>query len=135
MSSSTSLFEIKSFLFFIFFAFSSLGSLLLSGSWKNGYKNPRKYLPAVNRTVPREFQGPFILLTTSEHPLQPGRGTAIRNTARAKLLFPAHSSMTATSAAPYPALVTATAPFPVHSLVPALVLVLARWTARSPVLV
>lgn len=125
----------KRFLFSTFFAFLSLSSLLVSGSWKNGYKNPGEHRPAVNRRVPREFQEPFILLTTSEHPLQPGRGTPIRNTARAKLLFPAHSYITATSAAPSPALVTATAPAQVHSPAPAQVLALAQWTAQSPVLV
>lgn len=129
---STSLFETKGFLFSLLFL--SLSSLLLNGSWKNGYKNPRKYLPTVNRRVPREFLRSFIVLMTSEHPLQPGRGIAIRNTARAKLLFPAHSYITATSAALYLALVTATAPAQVHSPVPAQVLALARWTAQSPVL-
>lgn len=117
--------------------------LLPSGSWINGWKNPTKTLPAVNRIPPRAFQDTFPLCTTSEPHLQPGPGIAIRNIARAKLLFQALSSITATITAPYRVLVIATALAPAHSLAPAQVpahtpasaqvTALARVTAQSPV--
>lgn len=107
--------------------------MLPIGNWINGYKTPRKYLPAVKRTVPRDFQGTIILRTTRVHPLRPGSGTAVRNTAPAKLLSPAHSYITTTSAVPYTALVIATAPVLVHSPVPAQVPALAPRTAQYPV--
>ena len=95
--------------------------LLLSGSWINGWTNHRENPPVVNQIPPNEPR------------LQPGPGTAIRNTAPAKAQFQAHSSITATTTAPYPVLVIASAPARAHSPAHAQVPALARDTAQSPV--
>lgn len=129
------IFPIAFFTIFSFAFFRLSSPVLPSGNWINGYNTQRQYLSAVRRTVPREFQEIIILLTTSLHPLQPGPGTAIRNTAQAKLLSQAHSYITTTSTVPYPALVTATAPAQVHSPVPVQVPALALRTAQFLVLI
>lgn len=87
----------------------------------------------MNRTLPRAFLDAFPLPTPKEPHLQPDRGTAIRNTALAKALFPAHSSIIATTVAPYLALVIASALAPAHFLAPAQVPPLAQGTPLFPV--
>ena len=81
---------------------------------------------------PRAIQDACPLHTPSGPHLQLGAGTAIKITARANALFPAHSSITATTVAPYRAPGTASAPAQAQSPAPVQVLALVQGTVRSP---